>query len=71
MTCFVSLMKFPNTNYNISSTPLTHTIYYLTQEHTSTLIAPPPEEVPVLAHLFNKPLTARELMQVSLTQHTS
>lgn len=32
------------------------------QEHISTLLGP--EEVPALAHLINKPLTARELMQV-------
>ena len=37
------------------------------QEHTSTLLAPSPEEVPVLAHLIHKELTARELMQVNGT----
>lgn len=37
---------------------------YSIQEHISTLLGP--EEVPALAHLINKPLTARELMQVSV-----
>ena len=39
-------------------------VYLYMQEQTSTLIAPSSEDVPVLAHLLNKPLTARELMQV-------
>ena len=34
------------------------------QEHVSTLLGP--EEVPALAHLINMPLTARELMQVTV-----